>query len=104
MYLSTTIAKAVTRAQARIDNASPADKAKAETTLRLDDYAEYTTYQDVKSWAHASGIIPLDVAQDLYSILGETMEQFHAEPLASRLVCMKAMGELLGLKIKTARA
>lgn len=99
MLTSTLITNAVAKMQENIDKATPEQLASVEATAQIDDFAEYAAYQEAKTWAHASGRIPLPVANDLYFMLGSGPDDFGTRPLAARVVCLKALSEILGMKL-----
>ena len=95
------IAAAIGRVESQVAKV-PAGKLPAlEETARF-GIAEYVAAQELKSAACAGGTLTLEEAQTVYGILGQTLEYFHAQPVACRIVAMKVTQELMGAVLQRA--
>lgn len=100
--------------QAAIENMGPAlaklDAATLETIERagrVERGYDLGIYQQAQAQAFASGLLTKDEAQSLYNILGcgyPTVEKFNRQPLAVRIVAMKAVAELMRANNRAAQA
>lgn len=79
---------------AKLQNVDREARARLEETATI-TFQEHYAYQAKQSQAHAMGRIPTDIAQDLYNILGGTVDAFNGRPLEQRLVAIKALGEMV---------
>lgn len=80
--------------KAKLANLSPDKLADAEATCML-TFQEHFVFQDLKSRAHASGKLALDIAMWLYETLGNSHDSFNKQPLERRVIVIAAMREIV---------
>ena len=85
----------------RMAELDPVAVTRLEETATL-DYEELFAAQQTQSALFAAGLIPQDVAQWVYGIVGEvpSPERFAQQPLAVRVTFIKLFQELLEMKMK----
>ena len=86
------------------NNLTPARLAEVHKSLDL-AFDEYVAFQEVKSLAHAMNMINTEEATTIYNYLGEGgPNEFNGQPLAVKAALTQWYQELLGWKIKGAKA
>lgn len=71
-----------------------------ELSAALDlNFSDFCSFQDVKSWAHAAGLLSLSEAQTIYISLGNTPFTFNSRPIEEKVVLTQIFKELLGMKL-----
>jgi hypothetical protein len=63
------------------------------------DSGELAVYQNTQALAFASGKLPLDLAQYVYSGIGEGGDWPSKTSLADRVVITRLIGELIGIRV-----
>ena len=75
-------------------------KEEMEKTLNITDFKEYESLQTLKSLVSVSGILTLEEAESVYNYLGNTMEHFNKQSIATKLILTKLHQELMAKKMK----
>jgi len=63
-------------------------------------HGEWSLFQDVKSQAHAAGVLTLDEAQTIYGYLGGTPATFNRQSVSVKIVLTKLFTELLAQRAR----
>jgi hypothetical protein len=99
--VTTAIEKTKLRLQQRLESGETTPERAVELHRNLDmEPGEYCRFQELKSHAQLEGTLTLDEAQTIYSLLGNTPENFNAQPVEVKSVLTMIFGELLERRIR----